>query len=141
MGHAEIERRLRKQLQAVVVGLSQASTANRSESTSERQATRGDLVEDAQAVEAREGGQLARERLARQAKSLLLALQRLETGSYGRCVECDDAIGAARLRAIPSATRCLACQQRFENVSGYPPSPHHRSHRSSSASRGRAPTV
>jgi RNA polymerase-binding transcription factor len=35
-------------------------------------------------------------------------------GRYGRCVDCRRAIPAARLRALPFAVRCLACQERFE---------------------------
>lgn len=125
MVRSDVERRLRTQLQAVVVRLGRASAPSPGESTSDRTPARGNLVEDAQLVEAREGGQLARERLGRQAKNLRLALQRLESGSYGVCVECGDVIAAARLRAIPSATRCLACQQRFERVNGDGPSPRH----------------
>ena len=35
---------------------------------------------------------------------------RFEQGRYGRCVECDDPIAPARLRALPFALRCLACE-------------------------------
>jgi RNA polymerase-binding transcription factor len=42
------------------------------------------------------------------------ALRRLEQGAYGLCVECGTEIAAVRLRALPFATRCLACQEREE---------------------------
>ena len=42
------------------------------------------------------------------------ALRRLATGEYGRCAECGDHIALARLRALPFAVRCLACQERLE---------------------------
>jgi len=42
------------------------------------------------------------------------ALRRLATGQYGLCVECGHHIAVARLRAMPFAVRCLACQERFE---------------------------
>ena len=42
------------------------------------------------------------------------ALQRLDTGSYGRCIECDLAIETNRLRALPAARRCGHCQAEFE---------------------------
>ena len=42
------------------------------------------------------------------------ALRRLEEGSYGVCIECGTEIPAVRLRALPFATRCLACQEREE---------------------------
>ena len=35
-------------------------------------------------------------------------------GRYGRCVECRRAISPGRLRALPFANRCLACQERLE---------------------------
>lgn len=37
------------------------------------------------------------------------ALRRLDDGTYGACVECGAAIGAARLEARPAATTCIAC--------------------------------
>lgn len=52
------------------------------------------------------------------------ALGRLENGSYGTCSECGGEIGIERLRAIPTATRCVACQARLEQAheSGTTPS-------------------
>ena len=46
------------------------------------------------------------------------ALQRLEQGHYGRCVECEEAIPFARLQAYPSTQRCLVHQQEFERQQG-----------------------
>ncbi|HEX4492449.1 MAG TPA: TraR/DksA C4-type zinc finger protein [Acidimicrobiia bacterium] len=37
------------------------------------------------------------------------ALARLEADEYGRCERCGAAIPAARLAAIPTATRCVIC--------------------------------
>ena len=37
------------------------------------------------------------------------ALERLESGSYGICAGCGEAIPTARLEALPTATRCVAC--------------------------------
>lgn len=44
------------------------------------------------------------------------AFQRLESGRYGECAECGEAIDASRLQAQPAATRCLKCQQRVEDA-------------------------
>jgi RNA polymerase-binding protein DksA len=42
------------------------------------------------------------------------ALEKLERGSYGICDACGRPIKKARLRALPFATLCLACQDRLE---------------------------
>jgi RNA polymerase-binding transcription factor DksA len=42
------------------------------------------------------------------------ALGRLDEGTYGTCRDCNGAIEAGRLEALPYADRCLACQARFE---------------------------
>ena len=42
------------------------------------------------------------------------ALRRLEAGTYGICESCGTPIPAARLRAFPRATLCIACKQAEE---------------------------
>ena len=42
------------------------------------------------------------------------ALRRIEDGSYGLCIDCGAEIPAARLRAAPEASRCIACQEKTE---------------------------
>jgi len=49
------------------------------------------------------------------------ALGRVAAGSYGECVDCGDAIAAARLNAYPAATRCIACQGALEKREAGPP--------------------
>jgi DnaK suppressor protein len=44
------------------------------------------------------------------------ALRRLDEGTYGLCGECDDAIAAARLRALPFAVRCKDCEEMREHA-------------------------
>jgi DnaK suppressor protein len=44
------------------------------------------------------------------------ALQRLETGNFGRCSDCRCKISDARLRALPFAALCLGCQDRQDTV-------------------------
>ncbi|MFM1991009.1 MAG: hypothetical protein RJA99_3966 [Pseudomonadota bacterium] len=46
------------------------------------------------------------------------ALARLESGDYGTCVDCGEAIPAARLQAQPFAVRCVACQEHRERAAG-----------------------
>lgn len=42
------------------------------------------------------------------------ALQRIEMGTYGECLQCGRDIPEARLRAAPAALRCLVCQEQAE---------------------------
>ena len=42
------------------------------------------------------------------------ALERLEDGTYGDCVDCEREIAEARLRALPFAARCRTCEERRE---------------------------
>jgi DnaK suppressor protein len=44
-----------------------------------------------------------------------LALQRLEAGTYGACAQCGAEIAEARLKAVPFATLCRACQEAQES--------------------------
>ena len=42
------------------------------------------------------------------------ALSRVDSGTYGLCVDCGEYIGFQRLQAYPSANRCLECQSKAE---------------------------
>jgi len=42
------------------------------------------------------------------------ALQRVEEGTYGTCLTCEDAISVKRLQAVPWAELCLRCQERSD---------------------------
>jgi DnaK suppressor protein len=37
------------------------------------------------------------------------ALSAIKRGTYGTCVDCEEPIAPARLKAIPFASRCIAC--------------------------------
>ncbi len=46
------------------------------------------------------------------------ALVRLDAGEYGSCGDCAEHISDRRLRALPFAVRCQACQERREQAAG-----------------------
>ncbi len=48
-------------------------------------------------------------------ETIELALQRLESGAYGRCETCGGTINPERLEALPYATQCIRCQQQAEH--------------------------
>lgn len=43
------------------------------------------------------------------------AISRLDEGTYGLCIDCDEAISEARLKALPFATVCRDCQAQRED--------------------------
>jgi DnaK suppressor protein len=51
---------------------------------------------------------------AETARRIEQALKRLDAGEFGYCFECKDEISEARLRALPFALRCTACEMRRE---------------------------
>jgi RNA polymerase-binding transcription factor DksA len=42
------------------------------------------------------------------------AIERLNHGHYGKCTECGDPIGTARLDALPETAVCIACARAAE---------------------------
>ena len=50
------------------------------------------------------------------AKDLNAALDRIQAGAYGICIDCNDSIGFERLLAYPTAKRCISCQQLHEKL-------------------------
>ena len=65
------------------------------------------------------------ERARIQLLSIETALQRMEDGTYGICSFplCGQEISMARLRSIPTATRCIKCQVRVEGFIKDRPAP------------------
>lgn len=56
-------------------------------------------------------------------RDLEAAKLRITEGSYGVCIACGDDIGAERLRAYPTAIRCISCQSVYEHTYAQPPRP------------------
>ncbi len=49
--------------------------------------------------------------LSRELLDVDAAIERVQKGYYGVCMDCGKSIPAPRLRANPVATRCLTCQE------------------------------
>lgn len=56
-------------------------------------------------------------------RGLEAAHERIENGGYGECVDCGRDIGFERLRATPTAIRCIDCQTRHEKTFAGPGAP------------------
>jgi len=47
-------------------------------------------------------------------ESIRNALERIQSGSYGKCVSCGQPIPYERLEAMPDAVLCLDCKRKTE---------------------------
>jgi len=57
---------------------------------------------------------------SRELAQIETALDKLKTGSYGRCDNCEQPIAPLRLKALPYASECIACARREERRGGNP---------------------
>lgn len=73
-----------------------------------------DEMDEIQASESREIGFATRGLLVERVNRLSAALDRLNDGVYGICVECEEPISPARLRAMPEVLTCVRCQDQIE---------------------------
>ena len=65
-------------------------------------------------MDAMQGQQMALESERRRQVQLLqvkVALTRIETGSFGHCLVCEEEIAMGRLQINPAATRCVDCSE------------------------------
>lgn len=77
-----------------------------------------DEVDQSQATASREVGLVTREMLLTRVNRLSAALERLNEGDYGVCVECAEPIAPARLDALPEVQTCVRCQAGLERLGG-----------------------
>ena len=78
-----------------------------------------DLEEHALDAEEQGIGLSVLELTSRTVHGIVTALQRLEAGQLGTCSDCQCRISGTRLRALPFATLCLACQERHDMAAGW----------------------
>ena len=75
---------------------------------------RAKQMEDSEVVDAL--GNEAREEMAK----IAAALQRIDSGEFGTCIECGSAINPDRLAAYPYAEECIECAQFAERRRSIP---------------------
>jgi DnaK suppressor protein len=113
--------RLRQRAQALGRELREVDTERQEQGATSRT---GDTVDDAgdhgEQVRRDEVREAEQNRDAAELADIDAALQRMDRGSYGECMDCGADIPLARLQAQPMALRCMACQERRE-ASGPPP--------------------
>jgi RNA polymerase-binding transcription factor DksA len=76
----------------------------------------GDMGDEAVASLVRDIAEAEVIRDVGEVRDIAAAEQRVAAGQYGLCIDCGEAIVYERLKAYPSAKRCLACQQHREKT-------------------------
>jgi len=100
----------RQELEAQLLGIDSATKPVALDQQAVGRVSRIDAIQQQQMAIANQ--QQASQLLSR----IELALQRLDHGEYGYCLQCEEPIAFARLQAQPVATLCLDCQSASENV-------------------------
>lgn len=58
------------------------------------------------------------ERESKVLREVRAALTRIQEGTYGTCVDCEEEIGLKRLQAVPWTHLCIACKEQDDRSSG-----------------------
>jgi DnaK suppressor protein len=115
----EISERLEQELKEATARLRRLAQDLADEETAGRAAgseTVADVVDAAQGAADRDMHFVTRSLLQSRTRRLAAALARLNTGRYGTCDQCGEAIAPARLVAVPEVTSCVRCQDRRERA-------------------------
>ena len=118
-GRANVGTRIEQDLHAALSRLRQLGGAV---AIMDLQATIGDSapfadhLDQVQLSTTRDIGLATRELLQERANRLSAALDRLNEGEYGVCVECAEPIVPARLDAVPEVQTCVRCQAGLERL-------------------------
>jgi DnaK suppressor protein len=102
MTHQELAETLRgrlQQLQGEIAALEEATTQPLSPKFADQVGDLADLATN-------ESLEVAH---IHEAEQIVAALARIEHGDYGVCSNCGADIAPARLAALPTATKCIAC--------------------------------
>lgn len=49
-------------------------------------------------------------------RNVRAALRRIDEGTFGVCVHCDEEISPKRVNAVPWTPYCIACQEQFDRA-------------------------
>ena len=104
----------RKALKARQAELSNARH-NREELAIETSADELDRIQHAQERDFAMG---ALHRKSVRLREIRAALERMDSGSFGICVNCEKEIAAKRLAAVPWTPLCIVCQEVVERIAG-----------------------
>jgi RNA polymerase-binding transcription factor DksA len=81
--------------------------------------TRGEILDEAAEISEQAKDIAVLERLEEELTAVTDAQKRIAEGKYGICETCQKPIPRGRLQALPYATRCIACQTEYEQLTGH----------------------
>ena len=79
-----------------------------------------DEADESVRLEAQDEAWRTAEAEAREVSRIDAALARMREDTYGECVECSEDIDEKRLIALPTASRCMSCQEGRESAAALP---------------------
>ena len=78
--------------------------------------TSADELDQIQHAQERDFAMGALDRESVRLREIRAALERIDRGSFGICINCEEEIGAKRLAAVPWTALCIVCQQVAERI-------------------------
>jgi RNA polymerase-binding transcription factor len=80
--------------------------------------TSADELDRIQHAQERDLAMEALDRETLRSREIAAALERIDNGSFGTCLNCEEEIAAKRLAAVPWTALCIVCQEVAERVAG-----------------------
>ena len=78
--------------------------------------TSPDELDRIQHAQERDFAMGALDRESARLREIRAALERIDSGSFGICLNCEEDIGAKRLAAVPWAAFCIVCQEAADRM-------------------------
>ncbi len=104
----------RARLEAEVAEIEAADRDSLSEASGEN-AYRDHMADQGSATFERELDMTFEENLRNHLAEVRAALARIDSGKYGECERCGDAIPLDRMEAVPTASLCISCKSADEH--------------------------
>jgi DnaK suppressor protein len=78
--------------------------------------TTADELDRIQQAQERDYAMVAIDRDSLRLREIRAALERIENGNFGICLNCEEEISAKRLAAVPWTALCIVCQEAAERT-------------------------
>jgi DnaK suppressor protein len=82
--------------------------------------TSADELDRIQQAQERDFAMGAIDRDSLRLREIRAALERIDNGTFGICLNCEEEIAEKRLAAVPWTSLCIVCQEVAEHIATYP---------------------